>query len=321
MKPAGKRLGRVVIPYLLPLVVGVLAAIYFSRNYEQFRQIKVISCWWFIFLVASSLATIVPAALILRNILRFFQVNLGFWESVGLVFITGMGNYIVPYVGGVGLRATYLRKRYNLPLGYFAGTAGGAVLLSTLLNSIIGLVMVCYLYFTRQMFNPVILLLFVAFIAMVAVFILMPMKGFKSENRLLLKMNQVWEGWKIIRSQRRADLIALLFYAALSSVVGILVTYSSFRVITEFVSPAAAAIISAMAALSHKISVTPAGLGIRELVIVFTSQALGYLLVVNVSVALIQRLVSAGIVFIGGGISSYLLSRTVLESPPVDKSV
>lgn len=305
-----------ILPFLIPVAGCIVLVIYFANNYKQIQQLEIAFGWLYLLLIVNVVEKIGPAALLLKKILSYFNIRLNYWEAVGLIFVTGMGNYIVPYVGGVGLRGAYLKKRYNFPWSYFTGTAGGALLLSTLVNSLIGTAVVIFLFVDKQLFHPEIFLIFVSFIVIVTVLLFVPIRRIKAANRVTRKINQVVDGWKIIRSRGKVEILIMLVYLTLSSLFSALFTYVAFRVVTDGISFSDAIIIASMTTLSKKISVTPAGLGIIELVTVITSSALGYVLVYSVAVAVIQRLASTIVYFGGGTISGYFLSRFGLNPPP-----
>ncbi len=306
------RNARIIIPYLFPALVFAAAAIYIGNNLEQFRQVEITSWWWLAALFGSCLGQSFTSALVFQKLLRIFRVRLGFWESVGLVFVTGVGNFLVPYVGGIGLRGAYLKKRHGFSLGYFASTVGGAALLTFGINALIGLGTAGYLFLDRGIFSPAITGVFVCCLLLPAVFIFLPAREIRSGNRLLRKIGRVWEGWGMI-SRRSSDVAVLSSYIFLTAIFGILILYCSFRAVSEAIAFSDAVIVSAMTALSALVNITPSGLGVSELVIVFTSRALGYLAVIGVSAALIRRAVSAVILFAGGGISSFLLPRAAVR--------
>ena len=307
------RFSKRFLPYLFPAIVLTAAIIYLLEHLDQFKQLEISSGWWLVALFAATILQAGPAALIIKKLLKIFNVRLSFWEAVGLVFMTGMGNYLVPYMGGMGLRATYLKKKYGFSLGNCASTVGGTALLSISINAFIGLLVVGFLFITKGVFSPVIFSLFFGCLLLTGVIIFGPAREIKTANRFLSKLNRVWEGWRII-SQRPGDLIILAFITFLTSLSGIIILYISFRVVSDNIALSETIIISMMTGLSSLVNLTPAGLGIGEMVIVFTSRALGQVIVIGVSVALIRRVVATLIIFPGGGVASYILSRSLLKS-------
>ncbi len=298
--------------YVFPALVLAVAAIYISSNFDQFRQLEISSWWWLAALVAGCLAQSLSSALVFKKLLAIFQVRLSFWEAAGLVFLTGIGNFLVPYVGGIGLRAAYLKKRYGFSLRYFASTVGGAALLTISINAVIGLLMVLYLLATRGVFSPAIFFIFLCCLLLPGMLILLPPCEIKSKNWILQKISRIWEGWGMI-SRHRGDIAVLAWFTFLTAFFGILTLHCAFRVVNDSILFVDAVIVSAMTALSALVNVTPSGLGISDLVIFFTSRALGHLAVIGVSVALIWRGVSTAIIFAGGGIASYLLPRASIK--------
>ena len=309
-----KRRVKLVLPYIFLLAIMVVGGIYFISNSNQFRELKISSWWWLTALFLSCLLQSVPSAIINKKLLSLFEIQLGFWEALGLVYISGVGNYFVPYIGGMSLRATYLKRKYEFSLSYFAGTVGATALLSIFVNSLIGIIVVIYLLIVKGIFSLPIFLLFIGLFLLAGLVAFSPIRRIKSSNHFFSKINKIWEGWRII-SQRTADILVLAFLVFSTAVFNVLIMYSAFRVLNEIIPIADAIIISTLSALSAIVNITPGGLGITELVIVFSSQALGQLTIISVSVALIIRVVSALLVFAGGGISSYKLSRSIFDHP------
>jgi len=301
------------IYYIIPTVILIVAVIYLKENLPRFREIRVTSKWALGGLILCSLLESIPGGGLFKKLLNLFKVRLNLMEAVGLVYITAMGNYIIPYLGGMGLRATYLKRRYNFPLSYFASTVAGTALLSFLINAFLGLVVMIYLSLWEGLQSGPLTFLFLVFFISSFLLIIVPFKGVKSKRWFFQKLNQVLEGWKII-SKDKKELVGLSSIIFLSAVLRLFSVYFAFRILTENITFLNSAVISSMSSMSGLISFTPAGLGINELVIVFTSRTLGYLVVLSVSVVLIQRVVTTVIVFIGGTISSYALSKAAISS-------
>jgi len=314
------RLIKRLLPYILPTIVLAAAAIYFLNNRDQFRQIRIVSWWWLWILCLGCFIQSFFSALVFKRLLKIFDIELGFWESLALVYVTGMGNFLVPYVGGIGLRAAYLKKRYGFSLEYFASTVGGVALLSTALSALIGILVVIYLLASRATFSPIIFFIFFFCLIIPVALIFFPTRKFNPQNRLLDKINRVWEGWKII-SKRGRDVVALSGYIFLTAISGILILYCSFRVVSDTITLADAAVISVMTRLTALVNITPSGLGISELAIVFTSRALGYMAVISISGALIRRVVSSVFLFGGGIISSHILSKLAFSAAERVKNI
>jgi uncharacterized membrane protein YbhN (UPF0104 family) len=308
---------RQFFPYIFLLAIMAVGGIYFISNFNQFRELKISSWWWLTALFLSCLLQSVPSALINKKLLSLFKIRLGFWEALGLVYITGVGNYFVPYIGGMSLRATYLKRKYEFSLGYFAGTIGATALLSIFVNAFIGIIVAMYILAVKGVFSLPILLLFVGLFLLSGSVAFSPIRRIKLSSPFFSKINKIWEGWRII-SRRPVDILFLAGLVFLIAVFSFLIMYSAFRVFNEIIPPTDAIIVSTLSSLSAMVNITPAGLGITELVIVFSSQALGQLTIISVSVALIIRVVSALLVFAGGGIFSYKLSRSIFE-PPIRK--
>lgn len=297
-----------IIPYITILLFLAIGVVYFLKNKDQFSAITVISWPSLWFLVLSAILLIVINGLIFKTLLRMFDIDLKIWESIGLAFITSMGNYIIPMVGGIGLRASYLKKRYGFPLSWMMSTILVTGLLTIILNAFFGM-LITLIFFLRgnDYILPLLIIFFIAFTGG-TVILFFPYKEIKYDNFISRKLNSAMEGWKKIRNYTAAfrRLLLLIFCMSIMNVVLI---FLAFRIFTVNFNIFDAAVISTTNLLAALIGIIPTRLGISEAIIVLVSRGLGYIPALSLTSAVIRRIVLLILSFSGGAVFSFIFAR------------
>lgn len=301
-----------IIPYLITLIFLLIGLNYFITNYPKFRQISVVSWLSVLGIIVTYLIVYILNALVFKTLLKIFCIPLTFPEAIALSFITLLGNYILPGVGGMGLRAAYLKKRYHFPVSQFMSTIAATALITVTVNALIGLLAFFYLFYTRGLYNWLILgILAVIFTGCVLV-IIFPFKPLRSNYFLVRKFNEALEGWqRISKNKRRLRNIALIIIGI--SIVMIMNLYFTFRVFMVTVKPLDTMLISSLDTIATLINITPGALGVSEGVVVFISRVLNYLPVITLTSVMIRRVVAFSLTIIGGSLSSFFLTRSALN--------
>ena len=237
-----------------------------------------------------------------------FDIDLKIWESIGLAFITSMGNYIIPMVGGIGLRASYLKKRYNFPITWMMSTILVTGLLTIILNAFFGMLITSILFLRGNTYLlPLLVIFFIAFIGG-AVILFFPYKKINSENFISRKINSAIEGWGKIKSYTAAFRRLLLLIFGMS-IMNVVVIFFAFCIFTKNFNIFDAAVISTTNLLAALIGIIPTRLGISEAIIVLVSRGLGYIPALSLTSAVIRRIVLVVLSFSGGAIFSFIFAR------------
>lgn len=230
------------------------------------------------------------------------KMSLG--EGFYLVVLSAIGNFFGPLLGGTSVRAVYLKKVHDLSYSKFTATLIGYYLLLFSANCVVALVAVWFLPRTSQ--TAPLLLFFGAWLIMLVAILTVRFsiwsrfvdrfKG-KYVNFFLKILIDIEQGWHLIQNNklliRRLGLLA-----ALAFVAEFFTAYIEFRAIGVSLSLPALGLYTVLVSVSLLISFTPAAIGIRETMLLLVSSTLGVTNQQILQVALIDRGVTFGLLFL-----------------------
>ncbi|MFH1801918.1 MAG: lysylphosphatidylglycerol synthase transmembrane domain-containing protein [archaeon] len=303
---------KTIISWLaLVLIVGAFVG-YISKNIEGFRQLSLASPYLITLIALLHVLFLVNNGLMLKLFMIPFRINLIGKEWFGLSAITSFGNYFIPGIGGATSRAVYLKKRYEFPYSRFLGNLAGNYIMVFLTNSFVALVALILAKALFGFWNWILFLIFLLIFLVALFFVLFHIRPFKA--KWLQKANMVIEGWEYVR--RSGRLVAgTILIGLMNIIVFSLLLFLEFRVFGFEIGILPVLIVALTSMLSIFINVTPAGLGIKEGLVVLTSTVFGIPPEIAVSVALIDRVVNLIVVFVLGPIFSYVLLKGNSKSP------
>jgi len=279
----------------LLLIVLVIACILVLRNYQnEFNLIKNVSIKYFIVLSAIALLNGIVNGLKVKYYTKIFGLNLSFKESFGLSEITSLTNYVTPFKGGTAFRALYLKKKYNFSYEKFIVVMGAASLIAFFGYSIVGMLSTLYSFLAHKTVNLLILGIFITIFTASLIAFFLPlnyMHRIKSENFIIRKLKSAIEGWYILKNKPYNLLIILIVELTFLFSYSLSIFYG-FRAIGVNTPLVYCLIISLVSSMSVIFTITPAGLGVREAVIVWASTALEQGIIVPLNVAILIRLIS-----------------------------
>lgn len=227
-------------------------------------------------------------ARVTRVLARGLGVELGRVEAVGLASWTSLANYLLPTIGGAGLRAAYLKRRHGLPVTGAAALFAATWLVHFLLVGLAGLGAVLASRGLEPAAAWPLAVLFGGVAGGCLVLVLWPLPPPRGASRLARGVARGIEGWRRLR--RSALLPVTLALAALVAVNAVALA-SYFRATGVPLPPAGALLVGAASDLSLFVAVTPASLGITESAVVLAARLLG----VDPAVALVAAAVRRGI--------------------------
>jgi uncharacterized membrane protein YbhN (UPF0104 family) len=209
----------------------------------------------------------VSAAMILQMQLQAFDIRLSLGECLKATVMSSLGNLLLPMQGGMSLRAVYLKKTAKLPYSRFVSTVFAVYLINFQLLAAIGLLSYAALYVSGEVYNHLIPMFFGVFFigTSVAIFFGLPMP--------LKALHRIWEGWQIMR--RGKVLYSLYALLLLNILVMSLATAFAFRSVDAGMGFMQAMMVSVMSFFALFVNLTPANLGIREMVISYTTSMVG----------------------------------------------
>jgi uncharacterized protein (TIRG00374 family) len=243
-----------------------------------------------------------------NELLRALNIVMGLWESFMLSIVTGFYNLIMPFRGGMAVRAVYLKKKYKFAYVHFLASLSAVYVLTFLVASLLGIISTLWIYFETGVLSWILFLVFdVVFILMLGIIFVSPQ--FKErENKWLNRFIKVINGWHLIKKNKRVIFVTS-FVTLIQILLSSLMMWLQFRVFGIEVSFVAAVFLSAIGSLSILIGLTPGNLGIQEAIVVFSAATIGISTAESLSAALLGRAVSLVVLFVLGPIFSYLLMR------------
>lgn len=293
---------------ILVTLFFILIAYYLYKNSDTIRYLKNLSANNIFLLFVTRLTLLLGNGYLLKVFAQKFSIILKTKEWTGLAFITGLGNYIAPLSFGMVIRAAYLKRKHDFPYTLFITVLGSTYLINFLCVGIIGFCSSLFLYnsFHLSWQLPVI---FALFILSIIIIIKIKWKISYSRIRIINKIVQAIEGWNTIRNDFKliSKVIGITFFNIFFNGLSYWIAYNSLGICVNFFQ---SMIISLIGIFSLLINITPANLGIQEIIIGIASE---YILVdagaEGLLVAVVIRSVTILLVFTLGPLYSAILAN------------
>lgn len=294
------------ISLIILISLIVWAGIYVKNHIDEFGIIFSLSLEYLGILLFLSLLEIFLVGLLTKIITKSFGIDLTSREWFGLSVVTRLGNYLLPFKGGVGLKGIYLRKHHDFPYTYFLTALVATSVMVFFVNSSIGVAGMCLVYAYYKIFNWIVFgILSIFFLLFLAIIIFSPrVPNFRSN--FLNKISNAINTWHDIK-KNTSVVFKLLLIVLLHAFLSILIIFFAFRAFSVNISLTQAMIIASLSILSMLIGITPGSLGINEAVIVFSSRLFQITTAQGLLVATLRRIVVLFWVFTLGPIFSYIL--------------
>ena len=291
---------------ILAILIIVAAGVYVSKHFDDVRDILSISFESLLILLSLALTEILLNGYSVRILLRSFGVKLSFHEWFGLSSVTTMANFLLPFRGGMGIRAMYLKSKFDFPLTSFLSTIAASYVIHLLIRSFIGMVSFILLYMYYDIFSVPIFILIAAVFGTLMSLVFIAARLPKLKNKYLARINDIVRGWQIITGNKKL-LIELTVLFLSFSFVAILIIYFSFKALSINLTVLQSCVISCLNFLVSLLSVTPGAIGLSEAVIAFSSNLFGVILTQAIIAAALRRSIILLVVFILGPIYSFAL--------------
>ena len=297
---------RKVLSLALLLFCLVWIGLYISRNPSEFSSIRDLSTGTVAFLAAVLLIDTIILGLFNKVLMDHLEVPLKFKEWYGLSIVSNLWNYILPFRGGAGIRAIYLKKVHQFSISDFFGTMLALYFISFLVNSFIGLVCVFTIYFKYAVLHFPISLFFGVVFVITGGSVLLSPKIPNTKNWLLEKIFSVLKSWDNIRKERRL-IERLILVVVVHAVLELLTVYIGFAAYHIELSLVKCLFISTIFSFSVLIKITPGSLGITEALMIIGANTFGISPGQSLLVAGLIRIVNICLIFIIAPIFNYKL--------------
>lgn len=269
------------------------------------------------FLIAIALAqavTVVFNGFFLKVMLDGLGTSISPREYVPLSAIGSLSNLVFPFGGGLGVKVVYLRVLHGLDVARFAIRSTGLYSVVFCANSLVGLFLMLDRWHTPFGMTVCLFLGTVAFLTTVS--ITTPVWRFCQLKFRFLgsSVGRIFEEFHEI-GRLGSDL--LKFFTVLSGniIVFGLATYIEFAALgsgagADFsVSFRDSVLLSVIGSFALLVSITPAGLGVRESISIVVGKCMGISEAQVLAVCLLDRAVNVVVLAAMGGVSYYVLQN------------
>jgi len=299
---------RRIFAYFLIAIFVVWLIFYLLKHKSDFQFLLTVNWQYIVVIALLIIIFLYMSGRFLQTMLVRFNIRLKLFEYFGLAVVTTMGNYLIPFQGGMGMRAFYLRKKHGFSYSEFAGTSGANYVIVFFIYSLILVLFLTILYLKNNIINLPLIIFGTIVLSVCSTVIIFAPKLKTSKNRWWQKAVIMINCWHKIRKNKRLifDLTVLAF---MNLFINALTFYYSFKAFGLNISLFKAIFMSNLAGLSLLINLTPGAIGIREAVVVFSGQIISIPSAESLSVALLNRSVALLVVFILGPIFSYILRK------------
>jgi len=217
------------------------------------------------------LAESFASGLFIKVVMTHFHVKLGFSEWYGLSVVTRFWNIILPFRGGAGVRALYLKKIHKFPLTEFFATMLSLYFLIILVNSAIGLFCLILLLALDKIFLMPLFIFFLGFFLVMLGMVIFSPKIPASRYAIWNKISKAMNAWHGIRTDPSV-MRSLIAITVLNSAVGLFTVYFSYASFGSKMTIFQCLLISTLFNFTSMINITPGALGVVESVMILTAR-------------------------------------------------
>ena len=266
---------------ILTLLVLILFAIYLYNNPEILIRLKNTNPLFVILIMILYLFVFFLEGLFILVTLKIFNKKIKSLEGWYIATFSRIGNYLLPMRAGAVFRAVYLNKKYNFEYSNFFATLYGYYVVFFLTNSIIIFTLLLFKAIVLKETYITLILFFSVLIAGMIVLIFLRVslnKIFKKSkgiiNVVISFLDKFLVGWDLIVKSGNL-FIKLILLAFANIFVNILIVYIEFISIEKVGDIIDVVLYTCISGISLFISITPGSLGLREGVLLLTSDSLG----------------------------------------------
>ena len=300
---------RNVIGYLITAGLFAWAGIWVTRNWDSVSRAFSLRPGYLLALIPMVVVGVILSGLMNQLMASHLGAPLRFVQWASLAFASTMANYGLP-LAGVTLRAGYYKRQSGFPIASFASGMAVAYVVTVLVNSLTVIAAVAWIGPASGRALPPLMWAAAAVAAVCGLVLAFSPKAAKGEptHRIWNALARVHAGWDMLRHS--PALLAKAFALSLAAtLLYALRLWIAFAATGHPTSIPACLLVGGLAALSMFISLTPASLGIREGVIIFSSYAVGVPPEVSLIASTLDRTVAMVIVLPIGSLAAFRLSR------------
>jgi uncharacterized membrane protein YbhN (UPF0104 family) len=247
---------------------------YFSLQKEMWTVLgEVNSEYVFIMAVIDSLFYL-SNAMILKILLKSFEVSLSVKECLSISSLAGVGNLLTSLSGGTIGKAVYLKRKYTFPYMTFIAATSAVALINLNLAAFMGVIAILMIGYSSHSLLAVFLCFFVAVNLLFGFLLFSPGKVETCRWKIFGRLSGIAKGLDLIRRDRKlvSKISFLLVFNFFLSIAGLALSYGAFSIDISLVE---VILIDALSIFSGIIKILPGNLGVYEGSIALSSQILG----------------------------------------------
>lgn len=278
--------------------VLVLFGFYIAQHQEQFNRILDLSIVQYSVLSALVILGVLNNGLMLFQYLKSVGISLHAKEYLSLSALTTAGNQLL-FRGGALAKAFYLKRRHAFALSRFLPIMGAQFIITLFAVGLMGLAGVGWLALKGQRVDAVPGLVFAAVILGPTLILkITPAKlpDWLGRNKYIAMMFDSWQ--KLCANKAILKILIALSIINVLLYIGRL--YAAFHYTGTDIAFVNIYLISLLGILTELIGVVPGGLGIKEVVVGFSTELYGGEIKEGVVAASLDRAVLIGWVFLLG---------------------
>lgn len=280
----------------LTLIVLVIFSGYLILNLEQFKLLLHLNWYLLLVIAIGYILNIASSGLFTKIILKPFNKHIAMKESVYVSLISSVGNFFAPAGAGFAFRAAYLKKRHNLQYSDYIATLYGNYIIVFLVNALFGLVA---LYLLREKGGSQLVMLAMIFggifcVSLILSLVKIPSKLLERDMRnkyvgkIAKILLQMLDGWNNIVANRKL-MAKLTLLIICNFALSMLLTKAEVAALHLTIGFPALILFTVLSSLSLFVSITPANLGVKEAIYVFSASVIGFSTPEILSISLVDR--------------------------------
>ena len=275
---------------LITLAVIAAFVFYFIKNIEEFKVLLSVGKLEIFLIFMLQGVGLIFSAIFYRDLFQPLNENVKFKDGLLSAAITSVGNYFLPLQGGIGLRAVYFKKYFDISYTKFLSTLSGIFVITFSTSALMSLISLLIIYNKTGEFSLLLFLFFLGiFLSMIAFIFIKPLKIRVVFLQFIIdKVNLIIEGWNAVRKFGNT-LFKLFFSFFLQVLVSMSITYLEFKIVGIELTIEKILLYLGISSLTILINLTPGGLGVREALIIFFAGALSLTNEQILHVAVIDR--------------------------------
>ena len=299
---------------IINIVTGIiicLIVVYLINNRDVFTHLSEIKLTQLMLISAISICSVFVNSLINYYLITIYNVNMSLGDSFLLQYASTLLNSVTPQ-GGLIFRGMYMKNVYDFEYSKYFVVVIVFYVISFPINAMAGMISSLFIYLQTGKFNAPIILFFISIVIAIAVLILFIPNGINKKGKIFDYINKVSQGWHILKQNKRIMLLIVL--SLLMVIVSFFQQLSIYSSLGESASFWGIVFLTAVGNLSLLINLTPSGIGIKEAVLVFSSDITTINPEVIVLGSILNRIIEFLIALVLGGIGYWILTKKLRKT-------